>query len=163
MNKKSIVVIVAVLLIISLIFNIVLLLGKEQTQETNQAKEILKDAINFQKKLAIYVTQLESETFHVYTKEQLLCGVFENDGKEEVINDNEGKSLTPIIDKEQKKENGSIISYLVKTENLKDTIGLEIKNTSGISWYIQDGDTVKVHYEVKPDWWTPELDVLLVK
>lgn len=126
---------------------------------TGSAK-FLQSIFTLQDKVSTYIGKSTSDTFGIYTAEELTTGKLATSGED--IKDNEDKSLTALVDTEKKQEKNGKVAYKINEENLKKLLNTSMPTYEGVEFYIQDGSLVKVNLTSKPDWWTEDLDFLLV-
>lgn len=158
MNKKDIVIISLVIVILVLtIFTVFSTMNKRVFNETSQ---FLENTQKIQDDISFYVGTMYANTFEIYENEEILTGKISN--TQEQIKDNEDKELIPIVDEEIKVEKDGKISYQINKKNLESVLSIKIPEYEGISWYIQDGTTLRVKLDNTPKWWSSELDFLKV-
>lgn len=133
---------------------------KFSSKTVTGSSKFLQSVFSLQDKVSTYIGKSTSDTFGVYTAEEITTGKLAKTGEE--IKDNDDKSLTPLVDTDKKQEKNDKIAYKINDENLKKILNTSMPTYEGVEFYIQDGTTVKVNLTSKPDWWTEDLDFLLV-
>ena len=150
-KKMKVIIGILIAIIIGIVLFIIL------TAKTNNAK-FVDDLINTQAKVSKYIGQIESETFNAYTEEEIILGKT-NDDKIKNINE---KELIPLVDEDNKVENGTVKYYPINDENLKTQFGIDLSEYSEIKWYISSNGYVKVKLESKPKWWSANFNSLII-
>ena len=142
--KKAKYIIIIVILIIALgLTAAYAILGPRGFKTTEKGKAFLDDVLTLQSNLSYYVGASYSDSFGVYTKEEILLGKTLEDG--EKIKDNED----------------NVLPTLVNEENTIEYKG-EIPTYEGVTFYVVEGDLVKVKLDSTPDWWNSNYDGLKI-
>ncbi len=147
-SKDKIIIVLLLIVIILLAGYIILNLNKD-----NKAKDFISDFTKLQSKISYYIGSTYSDTFGVYTNEEIITGT-----KTTNENVDDIKNIEPIVDVESKVEKSGKISYQILSENVKKIFKIDVPNYEGVKWYIQDGEFLKVDFETKPSWWTENLE-----
>ena len=113
-----------------------------------------------QNKIALYIGKSSSDAFGVYTNEEIITGKIS--ATSEDIKDNSDKTVEPLVNVDEKVEENGKVAYKINSENLEKLLSISMPKYSGIEFYIQDGETLKVKVTNKPNWWNSELDFLKV-
>lgn len=160
-KKKNVVknVVIIILAVIVLLLGSYLFLLKMNVSGIDGKSTFVKDTLSLQNKVSYYIGGMFSDTFGIYTKEELLLGKTK-DGKE--ITDNENHAITPLVSAEGKIEKNGTVSYPLNEENAKKILNINIPKEEGITWYIQEGELLKVNISKAPSWWSLDLDCLKV-
>ncbi len=155
-NIKNIVIIILILIIMVLTIISLLKLNKN-----NKAKDLIKDSLTLQSKISEYVGKLKSDTFDIYTTEQLLIGStdIENISQTKIKN-NEDEDLLQIVSIDSKISEKDSTFYKVNTEVFEKEFKVKLYKEDGIVWYIQSNGDIKIYYTSKPNWWTQELNAI---
>lgn len=156
MSKKSIVIII--LLIIGwALTGAYAVFGPNGYKSTQDSKEFLEDVTELQSNLSYYVGSAYSDAFGVYSKVELLSGVTSEGEK---IKDNEDNLLPEFITLENSVAyKGDEKAYELNMDNVNTTLKTSIKNYDGITFYVVEGDLVKIKVENTPEWWNDNFDV----
>lgn len=161
--RKNIIVIILSILVITLLMYIIF--SKNGLSDSSERADFLKNMVNTQKELSYYLGRTSAETFGVYTNEQIITGVIDiNKSDETKIKDNENNAIIPIVSIANNnivKEN-DVTSYLVIKDNIKEVLNTDLKEFSGVSYYITNGNTLKVKFDTKPKWWDGSMNTLLL-
>ena len=48
-------------------------------------------------------------------------------------------------------------------ENVETTLGVSIDDYEGVTFYVVDGDLVKVKLDSMPDWWSNNFNSIILK
>ncbi|MEG2348297.1 MAG: hypothetical protein RSB67_01440 [Clostridia bacterium] len=166
MKKNSI--IITILVIILVILATLLIMTKVGSKDEHTKAEFLKNVIDIQAKLSYYVGNTYSETFGIYNKDEIILGVTPkkentNENKKETKitkEENSKEEITPLANKEKKKEENSKVCYEALPKNFSKILKVTLPEYEGITWYIQDGQYLRV--EGSPSWWTSDLDCLKI-
>ena len=160
-DKKSILIII--LLVILLGFSLAyIVLGPNGYKTTQKGTEFFEDVIELQSNLSYYVGASYSDAFGVYSKEEILLG---KTGEGEKIKDNQDNLLPTLVEEYSAQEHDEDTkSYKLNMENVKTTLKVKISDYEGVSFYVVDGDLVKVKFENgEPEWWSNNYDSLILK
>ncbi len=141
-SKKNVCILVMGLIIVGLIVYILL-------SSTNKKNNFLNDLLNLQANLSYYIGQTKSDTFSAYDNVQIITGETESG---EIKNYND-EVLKPIVDKNSKIEKNGKISFKVMNDNVKEVLKIDLNKYSGLDFYIQDGQYLRVVATNPPSWW----------
>lgn len=160
-NKKNGVknVVIIILAVLVLLFGTYIVLLKFNVTGVDGKSTFVKNAFNLQDKVSYYIGTTYSDTFGIYTKEEILLGKTK-DGKE--IKDNNNKAMTPLVSADKKIEKNGTVAYPLNEESAKTLLQITLPKEDGVTWYIQDGNLLKVNLEKSPSWWSIDLDCLKV-
>ncbi len=156
--KKNVIIGILIVVILGLIASY-LLAPKYSTESTN----IMKVAFEAQVKVSEYIGKLRSDTFDVYTVEQLITSYRDLEKEEkEVIKDTSGKEISPLVSTEDGdiKEKDETKYYKANMSNFATILNVQLINDSNLTWYLSDSGVIKLSYKVKPNWWTDEFEVM---
>lgn len=158
-DKKSILIIIVlvILLGLSLAYGI---LGPNGYKTTQKGKDFFNDVMELQSNLSYYVGASYSDAFGLYSKEEILLGKT-NEG--EKIKDNQDNLLPTLVEEDSVEEIEETKAYKLNMENVKTTLGIKTDNYEGVTFYVVEGDLIKVKLEGNPDWWNNNYDGLLLK
>ena len=160
MNKKSIVIIILLLIGLGLT-GAYAVFGPNGYKATQDSKDFLEDVLDLQSNLSYYVGSSYSDAFGVYSKVEILSGVTKEGEK---IKDNEDNLLPEFITLENAENyKGDEKAYELNMDNVNTTLKTTIKGYEGIKFYVVDGDLVKVKVENTPEWWNENFDVFRLK
>ena len=86
-------------------------------------------------------------------------------GEREKIKDNQDNLLPTLVEEDSAQEHDEDTkSYKLNMENVKTTLKVKISDYEGVSFYVVDGDLVKVKFENgEPEWWSNNYDSLILK
>lgn len=157
-KKKNTIIVLLLSLCILLIALMIFM--KFSSKTVTGSSKFLQSVFTLQDKVSTYIGKSTSDTFGLYTAEEITTGKYATTGED--IKDNEDNSITPLVDTEEKQEKNNKVAYKVNEENLKKLLNTSMPTYDGVEFYIQDGSLVKVNLTSKPDWWTEDLDFLLV-
>lgn len=162
--KKKIVIVAIVILIIALGITSYLAFFSKNGSITNATRsKFIKDVMSMQAQISYYIGTTSSDTFGLYSKEDIITGVVKDEnGENKEIKDTEDNNLTPIAEIDNKKEANGKTAYEINSDNYEKVLGSKLPEYSGIKWYIQDGEIVKVSFETQPDWWNEDLTSMLI-
>lgn len=153
-NAKNISIVILVLAVI--ILSIVLIVKSAGGGNSgNSNANFIKDAMEVQNNLSYYVGNTYSDTFGVYTKEEIVTATKKDDKENSNID-----KITAIVDKNSKISSQNGTCYKISEEAYKSVLNVSLPKYEGITWYLQDGALVKVHLDIKPSWWTDDLKSL---
>ena len=157
-NIKNIVIFIMILAIIILSISYVL-----KFRDNTNVTRLIKDSLVAQSKISEYIGKTKSDTFDIYTTEQLLIGSTDlKDIDTTIIKDNADKGLLQIVNIEDKVSHNDSIFYKINIDNFKEKFDIDLYEENGITWYIQSTGNIKINYITKPTWWNKELDVIYV-
>lgn len=153
-NKKNITIVVIVLVVIILaIVVITKSIGNGKSGAGNA--NFVKDAMEVQNNVSYYVGNAYSDTFGIYTKEEIVTATKKDDKENSKIS-----KLTAIVDTNSKISSQNGTCYKISDEAYKSILNVQLPKYEGITWYLQDGTLLKVHFDTKPAWWTDDLSAL---
>jgi len=159
MKKESIKNIIIFILILIVITLLVIYAIKFSNNE--KTSKIIKDSLIAQSNISEYIGKIKSDTFDIYTTEQLLTGSTDITNIEgTIIKDNDDKNLLQIVDVDDKITNNESVFYKLNTANFKKRFDINLYEEDGITWYIKSTGDIKVNYINKPTWWNQELDTI---
>ena len=156
MSKKSIVIII-LLLVGWALTGAYAVFGPNGYKAVQDSKDFLEDVVELQSNLSYYVGSSYSDAFGVYSKVELLSGLTEDGEK---IKDNEDNILPEFITLENSVDyKDGEKAYELNMDNVNTTLKTSIKKYEGITFYVVDGDLIKIKVENTPDWWNDNFDV----
>lgn len=156
MSKKSIVIII-LLLVGWALTGAYAVFGPNGYKAVQDSKDFLEDVVELQSNLSYYVGSSYSDAFGVYSKVELLSGLTEDGEK---IKDNEDNILPEFITLENSVDyKDGEKAYELNMDNVNTTLKTSIKKYEGITFYVVDGDLIKIKVENIPDWWNDNFDV----
>ena len=159
--KKTKYIIIIVILIIALgLTAAYAILGPRGFKTTEKGKAFLDDVLTLQSNLSYYVGASYSDSFGVYTKEEILLGKTLEDG--EKIKDNEDNVLPTLVNEENTIEYKGEKGYELNIEYVNTTLKIKIPTYEGVTFYVVEGDLVKVKLDSTPDWWNSNYDGLKI-
>ena len=153
-NAKNISIVILVLAVIVLFIALIAKSSGGGTSGNGNAN-FVKDAMEVQNNLSYYIGSTYSDTFGIYTKEEIVTATKKDDKENSNIT-----KLTAIVDKNSKISSQNGTCYKISEESYKSILNVELPKYEGITWYLQDGALVKVHLDIKPSWWTDDLKSL---
>lgn len=156
-KKNTIIVLLSSLCIILIALMIFM---KFSSKTVTGSSKFMQSVFTLQDKVSTYIGKTTSDTFGIYTAEELVTGKLATTSED--IKDNEDKSIIPLVDVDKKQEENNKVAYKINEENLKKLLNTSMPTYDGVDFYIQEGSLVKVKLTSKPDWWTEDLDFLLV-
>ena len=156
-NKNVVIVILLVICMLLTALTVFLLFGNKTVSGSSK---FLESAYTLQNKISTYIGKTSSDTFGVYTNEEIITGKIAATGED--IKDSDDKSLTPLVDIDKKIDIEGKVAYKINEENLKKLLNTSMPTYDGIEFYIQDGELLKVNVVSSPDWWIEDLDFILV-
>lgn len=158
-NKKNVLIII--ILVILLGFSIAyIVLGPNGYKTTEKGKNFFDDVMELQSNLSYYVGASYSDAFGVYTKDEILIGKTADGEK---IKDNQDNLLPTLVEEESAQDYKEGKSYKLNMENVKTTLGIKMEDYEGVTFYVVEGDLVKVKLEVEPEWWNKNYDGLILE
>ena len=132
-------------------------------KENSVKKSFLSFYVKAQKEVSIYLATSDANTYSAYNYSQILTGTILNEeGNLIEIKDIDGSSIIPIVDANEKLDVNGVEYYVVNSDNIKSQLKLEIPNYKNITWYLSSNGDVKVKCDRKPNWWTSDLDGLVL-
>lgn len=151
MKSKKHVLIIILLLILLGLAGAYIVLGPMGYSTTQQGTAFFDDVMELQSTLSYYVGSSYSDSFGVYSKEEILAG---KTTEGEQIKDNLDNLLPTLI------EEGSEIpykddekAYKLHMDNVETTLSIKIDDYEGVSFYVVEGDIIKVKLDATPEWW----------
>lgn len=159
-NKKEKIknIIIFILVLAFITFAIMYLL---KFNNSNRTKQLIKDSLRAQASISEYIGKMKSDTFDIYTIEQLLVGSANIEDIEATrIKDNNENNILQIVTKQDKIIKNNVTFYKLNVDELEKKIGLKLYEDDNIEWYIQSNGDIKINYTNKPNWWTDELDAI---
>ena len=157
-NKKNAIIIL--LIAICLLLAAVCVYSLFGNKTLSGSGKFLQSTFELQSKISEYVGRTTSDTFDVYSDEEVVTGKIKDTDEE--INDNEGKAMKAIVDIDKKIEKNGKVAYKINEENLKSLLDTSMPTYDGIEFYIQDGNKLKINVTNKPDWFNEDLEFLEV-
>ena len=153
-NSKNIAIVI--LIVVVIILSIFLIIkNKNNGKGNSEIATFIKDAVEVQNNLSYYVGNTYSDTFGIYTKEEIVTA-----RKKDAKENSDISKLTSIVDTNSKIDSQNGTCYKISEENYKKILNVDLPKYDGITWYIQDGSLIKVHLNIKPDWWNEDLSCL---
>ena len=158
-SKKHILIIILLLILLGLA-GAYIVLGPLGYKTTERSAAFFVVVLELQSTLSYYVGSSYSDSFGVYSKEELLAGKT-IDG--EKIKDNQDNLLPTLI------EEGSELpykdeekAYKLNMEHVETTLSIKIDDYEGVNFYVVQGDIIKVKLDATPDWWNNNYNGLLL-
>lgn len=151
-DKKSLTIIVLILILAIIIIVTIFNNVKRQRYEIEQ-KSFLSNITNFQIKLSFYLGNMSNDTYGIYTNEEIILGKTLDNQDSDKIN------IIPLVDSSKKVEKDGKKAFEINYENVKEVLNIDLENIEGISFYIQDGNVVKVKFSKIPNWWITSMDI----
>lgn len=148
---KNILLIILFLIIVALVVYIFL-------TSTPKKSDFINSVLEVQEKVSYYLGQKNSETFNAYNNIHILTGFNED----EEIKNIEGTTLVPLANKDSKIEKDGKVYYKLLEDKVKEVLKVDISKYSNLTWYIQDGELIRVDFETEPEWWNEEFDTLKI-
>ncbi len=159
-NKKNILIIIILLILLGFT-GAYAILGPNGYKTTEKGKAFFDDVIKLQANLSYYVGSAYSDSFGVYSKDEILLGATSEGEK---IKDNLDNLLPALVDPESAQDyKDDTKSYKLNMENIKTTLGLKMDEYEGVTFYVVEGDLVKIKLDSKPEWWNENYDGLILK
>ena len=157
-NIKNIVIFILILAVIILVIAYVL-----KFRDNSNITKLVKNSLEAQSNISEYIGKTKSETFDIYTTEQLLIGSTDIQNIDSTkIKDNDNSELLQIVNVEDKVSYNNSTFYKINIDNFKKKFNIDLYQENGITWYIQSTGNIKINYTTKPTWWNQELDTLYV-
>lgn len=160
MKSKTQTLIIIILVILLALSGAYILLGPSGIKSSQKGEDFFDDMIELQSTLSYYVGSSYSDSFGVYTKEEILSGKTA-DGEQ--IKDNQDNLLPTLIEEETLDYKDDKKAYKLNMENVETTLGVSIDDYEGVTFYVVDGDLVKVKLDSMPDWWSNNFDSIILK
>ena len=159
-NKKNTLIIILLLILLGFAIAYIVL-GPNGYKSTQVGKDFFDDVMELQANLSYYVGASYSDAFGVYSKDEILLGKTVNG---EQIKDNQDNLLPTLVDEGTGEEyDGESKAYKLNMEYVETTLGIDIDDYDGVSFYVVDGDFVKVKLDGEPEWWNNNYDNLILK
>lgn len=153
---KDIIIIILIVAVVTL--TVMYLLRFNSNTKT---KQLVKDTLTAQTNISEYLGKLKSETFEVYTNEQLLVGSSDIQNTDTTrIKNNDNEEILQLVSIENKVNSNNSIFYKLNTDSFKKKFNIDLHEDDGITWYIQNTGEIKVNFINKPSWWTEELNAI---
>ncbi len=155
---KTFTIIVLILIIVLLIITNFLKQGSNV-----KAKKLFKEILTVQSNISNYIGKMKSNTFEIYTTQQILIGStdIENILETRIKNFENDDLIQIVIDKDKISQDNSTF-YKINIDNFKKKFNYNLYNEDEITWYIQDNGDIKISYIIKPSWWIQELDIMYI-
>lgn len=159
-NKKNTLIIILLLILLGFAIAYIVL-GPNGYKSTQVGKDFFDDVMELQANLSYYVGASYSDAFGVYSKDEILLGKTV-DGEQ--IKDNQDNLLPTLVDEATAEDYDSESkAYKLNMEYVETTLGIDIDDYDGVSFYVVDGDFVKVKLDGEPEWWNNNYDNLILK
>lgn len=159
-NKKNTLIIILLLILLGFAIAYIVL-GPNGYKSTQVGKDFFDDIMELQANLSYYVGASYSDAFGVYSKDEILLGKTV-DGEQ--IKDNQDNLLPTLVDEATAEDyDGESKAYKLNMEYVETTLGIDIDDYDGVSFYVVDGDFVKVKLDGEPEWWNNNYDNLILK
>lgn len=156
-------ILIIVLLIVSFVQAIYIVFYTLNLKENTVKKSFLSSFIDIQKEVCEYLVEEKANTYDAYNYSQILTGIIVNEeGNINKIKDIDGKDLTPIVNSDNKLDINGVEYYTINNDNIKSSININMPSYKNMTWYISNEGDVKVKLEKEPNWWTSDLDCLLI-
>lgn len=156
-HKNVVIVILFVICMLLTALTVYLVFGNKTVSGSSK---FLQSAYTLQNKISTYIGKATSDTFGIYTYEEIITGKVATTGEE--IKDNEDKPIKPLVDIDKKIEKDGKVAYKINEENLKSLLNTSMPTYDGVEFYIQDGELLKVNIVNSPEWWIEDLNFILV-
>ena len=159
-NKKNTLIIILLLILLGFAIAYIVL-GPNGYKSTQVGKDFFDDVMELQANLSYYVGASYSDAFGVYSKDEILLGKTV-DGEQ--IKDHQDNLLPTLVDEATAEDyDGESKAYKLNMEYVETTLGIDIDDYDGVSFYVVDGDFVKVKLDGEPEWWNNNYDNLILK
>ena len=159
-NKKQTLIIIVLIILLGLT-GAYAILGPNGYSTTQEGTAFFDDILELQSTLSYYVGASYSDAFGVYSKAEILAGVTV-DGEQ--IKDNQDNLLPALIDQTDSIDYGDDrVAYKLNMDNVKTTLGINIDNYDGVTFYVIDGDILKVKLNSVPEWWNNNYNGLILE
>ncbi|MEG1705558.1 MAG: hypothetical protein RR290_03165 [Clostridia bacterium] len=158
-EKLKTFIIITLVIIIILIFLIFAIKSNNKSKST-----ILLDTImHLQMNLSEYLGKFKSDTYEVYTKEQILIGStdFKNIDKTK-IKDYENNEIISLVDFKSKITKNKVSFYKINLLNIDKLFKIIVDEKLNIDIYISNDGKVAIRYIDKPIWWIQEFNTLCI-
>jgi hypothetical protein len=151
-------IVITILILIIMVFIVIKLL---KLNDNIKAKQLIKDSLVAQSTISSYIGKMKSDTYDVYTTQQLLLGSSDVENVDTTnIKNNNDENVLQIANPSDKISFGDSIFYKLNIDSFEKNFNLELYNEDGITWYIQSNGNIKINYLIKPRWWTQDLDAI---
>lgn len=129
----------------------------------NKANELIKSSFVAQSEISEYIGKLKSDTFNIYTTEQLLVGSSDVSSIDTTkIKDNDNNNLSQLVSNDDKITYNNQIFYKLDVDNFEKLFDISLYKDDTLTWYIGNSGDIKVNYKIKPIWWNNELGSLYI-
>ena len=156
-------ILIIVLLIVSFTQAIYIIFYTLNLKENTVKKSFLESFIDIQKEVCEYLVEEKANTYDAYNYSQILTGtIIDEEGNINKIKDIDGNDLTSIVNSETKLDINSVEYYAINNDNIKSSLDINMPNYKNMTWYISSEGDIKVKLEKEPNWWTSDLDCLLI-
>jgi len=161
MKKEKLKTIIIFILIFTTIVLVTMYILK--FSDSSNITKLIKDSIAAQSNISEYIGKTKSDTFDIYTTEQLLIGSTDIENIDTTrIKDNQDNDLLQVVSIEDKVSINDSKFYKINLDNFKEMFDINLYQGNGITWYIESTGDIKVNYITKPTWWNQELDIIYV-
>lgn len=159
MKKETIKNLVIIILLLVIMFFTVTNILK--SNNTVKAKQLIKDSLTAQSIISTYIGKMKSDTFDIYTTEQILIGStdIENIAETKIKNNND-EDLLQIVNIENKVSDEDSTFFKLNIESFEEEFDIELYKEDGITWYVSKYGDIKINYIAKPNWWTQEMNAI---
>ena len=156
-------ILIIILLIVCFIQAIYIIFYTLNMKENTVKKSFLSSYIDIQKQVNMYLVKEKNNMYDAYNYSQILTGtIVDEQGNINKIKDIDGNDLTSIVNFETKLDINSVEYYAINNDNIKSSININMPSYKNMTWYISSEGDVKIKLEKEPNWWTSDLDCLLV-
>lgn len=153
---------IILLSILVLVLTIFLVFSKIESNKTGKEVTFLQDINNLQSKFSYYVGLTYSDTFGLYNNIEILAADFKEIDVEKEITNSQNNKITPLITLDDKIEKKNKIYHKIIESNVEAVLGVSMPTYEGLTWYVENGNLLKVDFKSRPDWWTDNLEVFRV-
>lgn len=154
---------IVVLLVICLIQAVYIVFYTLNLKENSVKKSFLTSLVDIQKNVSVYLSQETFNSYEAYNYSQILtASIVDENGEIKKIKDTSGGEMLNIVDLENKLDVNGVEYYAINSENIKTQLSITVPTYRKITWYISSKGDVKVKCDNKPNWWTSDLDGLIV-
>lgn len=157
-NKKYIFIIIVLIILLGLSVAYAIL-GPNGFKTSEKGKSFFDDVITLQSNLSYYVGASYSDSFGVYSKEEILLGKTEDGEK---IKDNQDNVLPTLVVEDSAIDYKDGKAYELNMDYVNTTLSTKISNYEGVTFYVVEGDLVKVKLDGTPEWWNSNYDGLKI-
>ena len=153
-DKKQTLIIIILIILLGLV-GAYCILGPNGYKATQKGTEFFDEVMELQSNLSYY------DAFGVYSKTEILSGITEDGEK---IKDNQDNLLPTLIDMESAVDyKNDTKAYKLNMDNLKTTLSVDIGSYEGVTFYVADGDLVRVVLDSRPEWWNDNYNALVLE